>query len=155
MQMFGRQAVIGADHRQACGRPNISADVIMAFQPADHKPATVQIDDRRLRTGKNAAHHTRNRAVLRRNPVGIAAMERAAHCVIDRALLSYRQGCGIGGIRVFAGLDKGPRLRVDQPIIIHAHSLLTAVLQMPKQKQWARTDPARALFQNPLGLSPA
>ena len=80
-------------------------------------------------------------------------MESTAHGVINRALLGNRQGRGIGRVSGIGGLDKGPRLRVDQGCVIHGTSLFAAVLQMAKQKQRARTDPARAHFKTRLALA--
>ena len=128
--MFRGQAVVGANHSQAGGGPDFSADVVMAFQPADNEASAMQIQDRRRGPGEDAAGHPGNCTVLSHHAGRISAVEGTTHPVIDSALLCDGKACDIRGIGVFTGLDEGPGCSIDQGCVVHGTSRNTGTMRL-------------------------
>jgi hypothetical protein len=118
--VFGRQAIIRTDDPKPGPVRDFGADIIMAVQAPDHKPAAMQVKDHwiAISFAVMATRHTFNRGVTNREACRIALVKQPTHRVINGALFVDAAFGGIPWIGFRRAVDEGPRLGVDQLLVI-------------------------------------
>lgn len=116
--MFGGEAVVDADYREPGTLADFGADIIMAMQAAKNIAAAMQVNQRGLRAGVDAAGHACNGFIASGDTSGVAAMKAAGHGIIDCPLFGDAAVGGIGWIAGICARYEGPGRGVDKALII-------------------------------------